>query len=412
MNEDKKLLDTITAINAITNQPRLKFDEKLQQTLFEVLNCIGVKKGSVMLLKGAKNMVVIASTNPDIIGFKQSIDHPAPSSWVVKHRTPLYFDGSMDGNEFMSGRFDHYVKDAFLIAPIRIKKRVLGVITVTEKIGADQFTKEEQSMLLTLVEHLISLLENERLNESLRKSKRQLKQKNHDLKNLEKIRSELFHMLTHDFKSLISEVLTRLDILSYTVTHDHLEYVEAAHTICDTLYRMVTNLLDIEQMEEGSLILHEETINAADIIKESLSRIHGIAKIKDLHLPEDHLKSQNNDCFYGDRAILMRVIQNLLINAVHHSPHGETIAAGFEHIEENRIRFYVQDNGPGIAPQYQEKIFDKYAQIRKTEKERSYAAGLGLTFCKLAVAAHGGTISVKSDGKLGSCFFVTLPTDN
>lgn len=412
MSKDKQTLETIISITAINNQPRLKFEEKLQQTLLEVVKCMNSTKGSIMLLKGAKNLVVAASTNPDIIGCRQSIDKPSPSSWVVKHKTPLYFDGSTDGNEFKSGRYDHYVKDAFLLAPIQIKNRVIGVLSVTEKIGSDKFTKDEQETLLTIVGYLISSLENERLNESLRKSKRQLKQKNLDLKKLEKVRSELFHMLIHDLKGPISEVVANLDILSYTVTNENREYVDAAQTGCDTLYRMISDLLDIERLEEGSLLLHEEKIEAVDLIKESLSRIHGIAKIKGIYLPENHLTPQKKITFYGDRALIMRVIQNLLINAVHHSPPRETITAGFEPIEENQIRFYVQDNGPGILPQYQEAIFDKYVQISKKEGERSYSTGLGLTFCKLAVTAHGGTIRVESDGEHGSRFVFTLPIGN
>ncbi len=409
MNKEIKTLETIKTITAITNKPKLKFEDKLQQILLEVVNYMGSKKGSIMLLKGRKNLVVSASTNSDIIGFKQALDKESPSSWVFKNKIPLYFNGSTNGNEFSGKKYDHYKKDAFLLAPIQTKNRVIGVLSITEKIGTDQFSKDEQEMLLNITGYLISSLENQRLNESLRKSKKNLRETNKELKKLEKIRSELFNMLIHDLKGPISEVVANLDILSYTVTSENREYVDAAQTSCDTLYRMILDLLDIGRLEEGSLTLMEEKIEASDFVKECLSRIHGIAKIRNLHLPEDHLKTGQNCFIYGDRAILLRVMQNLLINAVHHSPHGETIIAGFEYSEAQEICFYIQDNGPGILPKYQEAIFNKYVQIGKKDEKRSYSTGLGLTFCKLAVEAHKGNISVESDGKNGSRFLFTMP---
>ena len=77
-----------------------------------------------------------------------------------------------------------------LLAPILLKNKVLGVLSVTEKIGEDTFSEGDQEALLNLVGYLISSLENQRLNESLRKSKKTLSSKNQQLKRLEKIRAE------------------------------------------------------------------------------------------------------------------------------------------------------------------------------------------------------------------------------
>ena len=106
----------------------------------------------------------------------------------------------------------------------------------------------------------------------------------------------------------------------------------------------------------------------------------------------------------GDRALLLRVLQNLFTNAIRFSPHEETIEVGFKNKDQDWVRFYVKDNGPGISVEYQNLIFDKYYQVSNKKQSDTYSTGLGLTFCKLAVESHGGTISVESDGRNGSCF--------
>ena len=134
-----------------------------------------------------------------------------------------------------------------------------------------------------------------------------------------------------------------------------------------------------------------------------------MARIRELDVLENYIETDGDQHFHGDRAVLLRVMQNLLINAIHHSPSGETVEAGFDFMDEDTISFYVKDNGPGILPQYQEAIFDKYVQISKKQEERSYSTGLGLTFCRLAIEAHKGKIFVQSDGENGSRFQFQFP---
>jgi two-component system sensor histidine kinase KdpD len=113
--------------------------------------------------------------------------------------------------------------------------------------------------------------------------------------------------------------------------------------------------------------------------------------------------------FYGDRGLLVRVLQNLLMNAIQHSPEGKAVEIGYEIEANGRIRFFIKDQGPGVAPALQTAIFDKFFQIKKKNDGRVYSTGLGLTFCKMAVAAHNGVIDIQSDGKKGSIFGFAIP---
>ena len=410
MANDKRLLEVLTAINTISNDKGLSFGEKLQHILLEIVGCMKAKSGSIMLVKGRKTLEVAASTRAELIGVKQGLDEESPSTWAVRNRASLYID-NISTHALFKKRFDHYQGDAFLLVPIIGNKKVIGVLTVTDKIGEEVFSKKEQQALLTIAGQIISALENQRLTESLRRKRRALQEKNLQLKKLEKLKTELFNMLIHDLKWPISELIASLDILSCTVSEDNRAHVESAKAGCDTLYRMMFNLLDVARLEEGSLELIYEKIDPKDLVKEALARLFGLVKMKEVSLVERFPSAESMDSFWADRGILLRVLQNLLTNAVNYSPHGETIEVGFGYLKSQKIEFFVKDKGPGVPPEYQEAIFDKYFQLENKGDGRIYTTGLGLTFCKMAVEAHKGKIGVESGSLDGSRFFFILPLE-
>ena len=410
MAKEKRLLEALIAINLISNDKGLDEDQKLHHILLEIVRCMRAKSGSIMLVKGLKSLEVVASTSPELIGIKQPLDEESPSTWVVKNKATLYID-SISMNTVFQKRFDHYEGDALLLVPIIDNKKVISVLSVTDKIGKDIFSKEEQEALLMIAGQVITALENQRLTESLKRKKRALQKKNLQLIRLEKLKTNLFNMLIHDLKGPISELIANLDILSYTLSDENQDYVESAKTGCDTLYRMVSNLLDIARVEESSLTLIYEKIDSQNLIKEALARLFGLVKMKELSFVEKFPSSKTIDFFWGDRGILLRVLQNLLTNAINYSPPGETIEVGFEYLKSAKIQFFVKDKGPGVPPEYQESIFDKYFQLEKKADGRTYTTGLGLTFCKMAVEAHRGKIGVESENQEGSRFFFILPLE-
>jgi signal transduction histidine kinase len=104
--------------------------------------------------------------------------------------------------------------------------------------------------------------------------------------------------------------------------------------------------------------------------------------------------------------MMMRVVINLLQNAIKYPPDGGAIKLSANRDGE-AVLISVSDSGPGIPPHLQKQIFDKYSRIKYRDAPKGM--GLGLAFCRLAVEAHQGRIWVESDGKLGSTFHFTLP---
>lgn len=405
---NKQVIDTLAAITTIFNHRDATFEKQLQRVLHEIVWCIGVGNGSIMLRKGHGSVEVVASTDAQIIGIRQPLSEASPSALVVKNKTPLYIEDISNSDIFLN-KFSRYKGLALLLTPILLNKKVIGIICLTDKIGEDRFSKKEREVLLKMAELFISAHENQRLMDALKQKQRTLKKKNVQLIKYENLRTDFFNMLIHDLKGPISELIANLDILSYTASEKNQEFVESAKLGCDTLYNMVNNLLDIARLEEGKLELFYEMIDPEDLIKEALARLFGSIKIKELKFVERFPIKKTIESFWGDRGILLRVLQNLLTNAIGFSPTGETIEVGFEALKDSKIRFSVKDRGPGIPAEHRKAIFDKHFQLEKKGDGRIYTTGLGLTFCRMAVKTHRGKIAVESRESTGSCFYFILP---
>ncbi len=110
---------------------------------------------------------------------------------------------------------------------------------------------------------------------------------------------------------------------------------------------------------------------------------------------------------YADASLLQRIIQNLIANAIKHTPRGEIVIAAGE-LDNGNMECTVQDNGTGIVAEFLEKIFEK----GETDRDDCTGLGLGLAIAKTFVEAHGGTISVESEPGRGSIFRFSLPARN
>ena len=112
--------------------------------------------------------------------------------------------------------------------------------------------------------------------------------------------------------------------------------------------------------------------------------------------------------FRCDRDLIRRVNLNLLMNAIKFSPANGEVGIDLNNTDE-AVKITVKDNGPGIPAEFHKKIFSKFGQAEIRQQGQLYSTGLGLTFCKLAVATHGGSIGVESEVGKGSTFWFTLP---
>jgi signal transduction histidine kinase len=236
------------------------------------------------------------------------------------------------------------------------------------------------------------------------------------LKETERLRNDLTNMMVHDLRSPLTSVMTSIDMIFRGITGEvnptQREILTIAYTSAQHLLNMVNLLLDISRLEGRRMPLDRVTLEASALIEQAIAHMSVIAQSKSITIMRQVAPGAR--FVFADEELILRVLQNLLDNALKFSPHGRAVlllvdlappdlaAASAGQI----VRFAVRDEGIGIKPADREQIFTKFGQAGN---RRSAGSGLGLTFCKLVVEAHGGRIWVESEPGFGSTFFITLP---
>jgi signal transduction histidine kinase len=229
-----------------------------------------------------------------------------------------------------------------------------------------------------------------------------------ELLRTQQLRAEKVDFLIHDMRNPLGVVYTALTMLQIVLPEEILEenrdVFEIALSSCERLQRMVENILEVARMEEGGLALHRQWVQPGKLLQRVLRRQWIGPKTEVLHLVREipeHLPAVRVDL-----DVIDRVLSNLLDNAVDYTPTGGTILVGARR-EGDEVEVSVTDSGPGIPPERRESIFGRFDRGSETERR---GFGLGLTFCKVAVEAHGGRIWVESGPEgVGSRFVFTLP---
>ena len=403
-----RLLNSFSHIAEVLNTPRLDYHARLSRILEIILGYLGVEQGSLMVLERKKYLVVRAASRPEILGQEQIItDEGSVASWVANHQEPLFIRDISKDARFGGTCCGSYKKNSLLSIPILHNSKILGVINVNDKIGPRDLLKEDITRLFDFSSVILSLLVQENLQHDLRRQQRILRERNRELRHQEALRGELSCMLIHDLKGPLSEVVANLDILSYTVSGKNREFLDSAQMGCDRAVRMVSNLVSIGKIEDGKLVPIKEIIAVPPLLAECLSSVKGMARIKEVELI---LEVEPELPQIGlDRTLILRVLQNLLTNALGYCAGKSTIRFGCRRVQgKKQLEFYVLDQGPGIQAAKQGVIFEKYARI-SNQQDALNGTGLGLYFCRLAVEIHRGRIFVQSEPGKGSRFYFTLP---
>jgi signal transduction histidine kinase len=183
------------------------------------------------------------------------------------------------------------------------------------------------------------------------------------------------------------------------------ELLRLSESNISELLRMVNALLDVYKMEEGKLEAMPQSIGLAALTERSIAQVAPEALAKGVQV-ESVLPEDAN--VFVDDGLIVRVLTNLLANAVKHTPSGGKVRveSARDRRLESSIVVRVQDTGPGIPAEDAPHIFDRFYQGAGRSRGGS---GLGLAFCKLAVELHGGTIGVVNPGEGGAIVQFTLP---
>ena len=268
--------------------------------------------------------------------------------------------------------------------------------------GGDDFITKPHNRLV-LGARLRALL-------ALRTATEELEGSYRKLRELEKVRDDLMKMIVHDLKTPLAAVQATLEMLGDgdfgTVSPQQAEALGDAQARAGDLLTLIEDLLELARLEEAQVQLDPAPLEMTHFLARLLDewelrlRQEGGRVVLDVAagLPE----------IAADPALLRRVLNNLLQNAVVHARRAVTVTVAAR-ADQGGVRISVTDDGPGIAEAYHELIFRKFERVKVAGVATARSSGLGLSFCKLVAEAHGGRIWVQSTEGAGSTFHLYLP---
>jgi signal transduction histidine kinase len=224
------------------------------------------------------------------------------------------------------------------------------------------------------------------------------------LHRLEKLRDDLTHMVVHDLRNPLSVIFGFLDIMDHESSRLSARtraFLPLARFCAEDLLNMISSILDVSKMGAGEMKLQREPCDLNALLRAVVATTQPLGNRTVTVCVQEPAQTVTVDI-----GLIRRVIQNLLSNALRYTPADGNVRVAVS-ASASEVRIAVTDAGPGIAPEDHQRIFEKFGQVG--DPSNRVGTGLGLTFCKLAVEAHGGRIGVESEEGKGSTFWLVLP---
>jgi two-component system, sensor histidine kinase and response regulator len=273
--------------------------------------------------------------------------------------------------------------------------------------GDDFLTKPVRPTELVL--RVQAALRLRRMSTDLREHYELVRRQRDDLMRLQLQKERLTAFVVHDLKNPVNtlDLHAQLLLRNPALPESARDSVQHIREEARSLLRLILNLLDISKSEQARLtprpVRLDLTALVSDILEAFALRARGIPLELEQQVGVTHVNA--------DPDLLRRVLENLLDNAIRHSPAHSTVCLSAV-TAQGATLIRVADQGRGIPEQDRESVFDAFTQGSSQHAPAARTSrGLGLAFCRLAVQAHGGTISVE-DGKPGAVFCVRLPGEN
>ncbi len=234
----------------------------------------------------------------------------------------------------------------------------------------------------------------------------ELKQTRDLLRQANAEKNRFIGMVSHDMRGFCGNVISISNLAASAPATDQAPLLEDLGIEAEHMLTLAENLLNVDALEAGEIKLDPRPVALAEIFAFARNSLEISARAKRIrielpaHLPETEA--------LADRTALRQVITNYLSNAVKYSPEGSRIRLAVTRAAD-RIRAEVIDQGPGLTPEQQEKLFQPYTRLGQTSSGHQHSAGLGLFLVRKLAHAMGGRVGCHSEPGKGSTFFVELP---
>ncbi|MCI0361961.1 MAG: sensor histidine kinase KdpD [Planctomycetaceae bacterium] len=322
-----------------------------------------------------------------VVGTADLARHEAAvADWVLKHGTSAGL-----GTETLPS-----VPSLFV--PLSAASGIVGVLGVRPAGGVKRLMPDHQRLIETVASQLALAVERIQTAESAKGAQLKLEQ--------ERLRSALLSAVSHDLRTPLAAIAGAGSSLAESghamPAETRRELAESIVAESERLNRLVGNLLDMTRLEAGSMELARDWHPIDELIGGVLQRLRGLLGQRRVVVEA----GPTLPLVFVDELLFHQVLANLLENAIRYTDDGGEIhlAAG---LREGEIWLEIADNGRGLAPGDEERVFEKF--YRGADQPARTGTGLGLAICRGIVELHGGTITARNGPGGGAAFRLELP---
>ncbi|MEQ8905229.1 HAMP domain-containing sensor histidine kinase [Ekhidna sp.] len=243
-------------------------------------------------------------------------------------------------------------------------------------------------------------------NEKLETQKETIAEQSQRLEKLIDDKDHIIRILAHDLKNPLANITTISNILKEEEEIDQQrKFIAMIEKVSAQAQSLVNNVLDMATMEQGAIKLKKEVLPLKSVVEEAVESLSEQAKQKEIQLSMSGVDVMVNT----DHTYLLLIFENLISNAVKFSPKEKNIKIDIASNGYN-ARVSVMDEGPGIMPEEESQLFEKFAKLSARPTGEEGSSGLGLSLVKRYVEEIGGKVWYDRDAAKGATFVVELPT--
>jgi signal transduction histidine kinase len=382
----------------------LELDAAFEAFIRELRGFVPFARMAIVLEEaGAAQVMAVAGVGADVVftrGSRQPVGETLLAE-ILRNGQPVYRQDMSDARYPEEADFRALGLQSRIVAPLMQGPRAVGMISLVRR-EAHAFSPQELELVGLLGRLVASAVQNIRAYEAERNTVE-------ELRRLSALRADFVSLVSHELRAPMASVIGSAQTLQQRWRELSPEqrdsFLALIGSETERLAALVGDVLDTSRIEAGTFSYRFEDVDVAELVRDSVA---GLAVGQD----EVAVKADVREGIprvRGDRNRLQQVLTNLIDNAVKYSPAGEEVTV-LAYREDSRVHVEVSDRGPGVPPDQQRLIFEKFGRASAPGSPGKPGTGLGLFIARSIAEAHGGALDVvASNAAQGATFRLTLP---
>jgi signal transduction histidine kinase len=407
---------TLDRLNRLISSS-LDLDELLAEIARAAAALTGAVVASFWLADEAARTLELRAFSDEALGadqtFRRTTYGRGAAGWVARHRRPVVSDDVFADRKTRGLAWwrRHGLRTA-LTLPIVQDDALLAVLSLNGR-APFRVGPDEQAMLDSFVTQAAVAIRNASLYAASKRAEREVaealaaqREANRQLEQLNKAKSDFVSVISHEFRTPLTGIQGFSELMRDEEfgLEEMKSFAAEINREAERLNRMISELLDLDRMESGRMVLHPETVDLNAVVTQTVEGARPTAPGHELRLELD----PGLPPLPADRDKLTQVVVNLLSNAIKYSPDGGEVAVGTRRAGAE-AHLWVRDRGVGIPPAALEVIFERYTRVEGGSHRYIKGTGLGLPIVREIARLHGGRAWAESEVGRGSVFHLALP---